>query len=125
MKTKNLKCIFNWLYGNGSDRALTERQPREERGMKTSLYRPVSVSYLSAVLSSMHSQRGLLALARRIYSSKDNSVCLSRCAFPLQVGLLRGTTQKQLSNLFQASAGIGKENQCRKEKQQKLCSVLG
>ena len=81
MKTKNLKCIFNWLYGNGSDRALTERQPREERGMKTSLYRPVSVSYLSAVLSSMHSQRGLLALARRIYSSKDNSVCLSRCGW--------------------------------------------
>ena len=49
MKTMNLKCIFNWLYGNGDDRAMTERQPREERGMKTSLYRPVSVSYVSRV----------------------------------------------------------------------------
>jgi len=34
------------------------------------------------------------------------------------VGLLRGTTQKQLSNLFQTFAGIGQEDQCRKEEQQ-------
>lgn len=41
------------------------------------------------------------------------------------VGLLRGTTQKQLSNIFQAFAGIGQEDQCRKEEQQELRSVLG
>lgn len=73
----------------------------------------------------MCSKWGLLALAPRTDSSKDNSVCLSRCAFPLQVGLLRGTTQKQLPDLFQASAGIGQEDQRGKEEQQELCPVLG
>ena len=81
MKKMNLKRIFNWLYAKTLDRAMTERQPREERETISPVYRLVCVSYLSAFLSSMCSQWGLLALARRIYSSKDNSVCLSRCGW--------------------------------------------
>jgi len=81
MKKMSFKSIFNWLYAKTLDRAMTERQPREDREMNFSLYRPVCVSYVSAFLSSMCSQWGLLALARRIYSSKDNSVCLSRCGW--------------------------------------------
>ena len=43
------KSIFNWLYATVIDRAMTERQPREDRAMNHSVYRPVSVSYLSRI----------------------------------------------------------------------------
>ena len=81
MKKMSFKCIFNWLYAKTLNRAMSDRQPREDRETISPVYRPVRVSYVSAFLSSMCSQWGLLALARRIYFSKDNSVCLSRCGW--------------------------------------------
>lgn len=81
MKKMSFRSIFNWLYAKTLDRAMSDRQPREDRETISPVYRPVCVSYVSAFLSSMCSQWGLLALARRIYSSKDNSVCLSRCGW--------------------------------------------
>lgn len=43
----NMKTIINWLYATIIDRAMTERRPRENRAMNHSVYRPVSVPYLS------------------------------------------------------------------------------
>lgn len=45
----NMKTIINWLYATVIDRAMTERRPREDRAMNHSVYRPVSVSYLSRI----------------------------------------------------------------------------
>lgn len=43
----SMKTIINWLYATIIDRAMTDRRPREDRAMNHSVYRPVSVSYLS------------------------------------------------------------------------------
>ena len=106
MEKMSFKSIFTWLYAKTLDRAMTERQPREDRETISPVYR-LSVPYVSAFLSSMCSQWGLLALARRIYSSKDNSVCLSRCgwsasrisliALLLLIGVSNGAWADQLS----------------------------
>lgn len=45
----NMKTIINWLYATVIDRAMTERRPREDRAMNHSVYRPVSVPYLSRI----------------------------------------------------------------------------
>lgn len=50
MKKMNLKRIFNWLYGDGLDRAMTERRPREDREAISPVYRPVCVSYVSRTM---------------------------------------------------------------------------
>ncbi len=49
MKKMNLKRIFNWLYGDGLDRSMSERQPREDRETISQVYRPVCVSYVSRI----------------------------------------------------------------------------
>ena len=49
MKKMNMKTIINWLYATVIDRAKTERRPRENREKNFSLYRPVSVPYLSRI----------------------------------------------------------------------------
>ncbi|MBR1515276.1 MAG: hypothetical protein IJ621_00815 [Paludibacteraceae bacterium] len=50
MKKMNLKRIFNWLYGDGLDRAMTERRPREDREAISPVYRPVCVSYVARTM---------------------------------------------------------------------------
>ncbi len=49
MKKMSFRSIFNWLYAKTLDRAMSDRQPREDRVMNHSVYRLVSVSYLSRV----------------------------------------------------------------------------
>ena len=49
MKKMSFKCIFNWLYAKTLDRAMSDRQPREDRAMNHSVYRPVRVSYVSRI----------------------------------------------------------------------------
>lgn len=48
MKKMSLKNIFNWLYAATLDRVIvmSGRRPREDREKISSLYRPISVSYL-------------------------------------------------------------------------------
>ena len=50
MKKMSFKCIFNWLYAKTLDRAMTERQPREDREPISPVYRPVCVSYVSRTM---------------------------------------------------------------------------
>ena len=49
MKKMSFKCIFNWLYAKTLNRAMSDRQPREDRAMNFSVYRPVRVSYVSRI----------------------------------------------------------------------------
>lgn len=50
MKKMSFKCIFNRLCAKTLNRAMSDRQPREDREMKTSLYRLVCVSYVSRTM---------------------------------------------------------------------------
>ena len=50
MKKMSFKCIFNWLYAKTLNRAMSDRQPREDREMNHSVYRPVCVSYVSRTM---------------------------------------------------------------------------
>ena len=50
MKKMSLKSIFSWLYAKTLDRAMTKRQPRDNRAMNPALYRPVCLSYVSRTM---------------------------------------------------------------------------
>lgn len=49
MKKMSFKCIFNWLYAKTLNRAMSDRQPREDRETISPVYRPVRVSYVSRI----------------------------------------------------------------------------
>ncbi len=49
MKKMSFKCIFNRLCAKTLNRAMSDRQPREDRETISPVYRPVCVSYVSRV----------------------------------------------------------------------------